>query len=133
MLFFQYIHLQNLTVGNLAYELVDGEYAPLSVCQEFYRKSNVFPGNATFDIDPRTEKGTGAKTAQFTSPIRVYSGGFNPKCLAVVTEADWKIILIPDLWKEEVCFTEKRTCDHPVLSLQTAFPSIPCSRCTAHL
>lgn len=45
-------------MGNLAYELVDREYASLFVCQEFYRKSNVFPGNATFDIDPRTDKGT---------------------------------------------------------------------------
>lgn len=55
---FQYKNLQNLTVGNLAYELVDGEYAPLSVCQELYRKSCVFPGNDTFDINPRTDKGT---------------------------------------------------------------------------
>ncbi|TWW73757.1 mucolipin-3 isoform X1 [Takifugu flavidus] len=52
----KYINLQNLTVGNLAYELVDGDYAPLSVCQELYRKSCVFPGNDTFDIDPRTDK-----------------------------------------------------------------------------
>lgn len=56
--FFQYINLQNLTVGNLAYERVDGEYTPLSVCQEFYRNSNIDPGNDTFDIDPHIDKGT---------------------------------------------------------------------------
>ncbi|CAG07109.1 unnamed protein product, partial [Tetraodon nigroviridis] len=53
----QYINLQNLTVGNVAYELVDGEYTPLSVCQKFYRKSNVFPENGTFDIDPCVDEG----------------------------------------------------------------------------
>ncbi|XP_054624869.1 mucolipin-3 isoform X2 [Dunckerocampus dactyliophorus] len=48
----RYIQLQNLTVGNLAYERTDGEYTPLIVCQEFYRNSNIDPGNETFDIDP---------------------------------------------------------------------------------
>lgn len=56
--FFQYINLQNLTVGNLAYERVDGKYTPLSVCQEFYRNSTINPGNETFDIDPHIDKGT---------------------------------------------------------------------------
>lgn len=53
----QYIGLQNLTVGNLAYEMVDGKYTPLSVCQEFYRNSSIDPGNETFDIDPHVYKG----------------------------------------------------------------------------
>lgn len=53
---FQYIGLQNLTVGNLAYEVTNGEYTPLSVCQEFYRNS-VDPGSETFNIDPHIEKG----------------------------------------------------------------------------
>nr|XP_046263407.1 mucolipin-3 [Scatophagus argus] len=52
----KYIHLQNLTVGNLAYEMVDGKYTPLSVCQEFYRNSSIDPGNETFDIDPHIDK-----------------------------------------------------------------------------
>lgn len=56
--FLQYINLQNLTVGNLAYESVEGEYTPLSVCQEFYRNSSIDPGNETFDIDPQIDKGT---------------------------------------------------------------------------
>lgn len=54
---FQYINLQNLTVGNLAYEMVDGKYTPMSVCQEFYRNSSIDPGNETYDIDPHVDKG----------------------------------------------------------------------------
>uniref|UniRef100_A0A3Q3WS37 Uncharacterized protein n=1 Tax=Mola mola TaxID=94237 RepID=A0A3Q3WS37_MOLML len=52
----KYINLQNLTVGNLAYEMVDGKYTPLNVCQEFYKNSSIDPGNETFDIDPHTVK-----------------------------------------------------------------------------
>ncbi|KAM9844832.1 mucolipin-3-like [Aulostomus maculatus] len=52
----RYVKLQNLTVGNLAYERVGGEYTPLSVCQEFYRNSSIDPGNETFDIDPHIDK-----------------------------------------------------------------------------
>ncbi|XP_061549983.1 mucolipin-3 isoform X2 [Phycodurus eques] len=51
----RYINLQNLTVGNLAYERTDGEYTPLMVCQEFYRNSNIDPGNETFYIDPHID------------------------------------------------------------------------------
>ncbi|XP_078790376.1 mucolipin-3 isoform X2 [Oryzias latipes] len=52
----RYSHLQNLTVGNLAYERVGGTFTPLTVCKVLYRKSNVDPGNDTFDIDPHVEK-----------------------------------------------------------------------------
>ncbi|XP_071777844.2 mucolipin-3-like [Centroberyx gerrardi] len=52
----RYINLQNLTVGNHAYERTDGAYTPLSVCQEFYRNGSIDPGNETFDIDPHIEK-----------------------------------------------------------------------------
>uniref|UniRef100_A0A3P8UH12 Mucolipin TRP cation channel 3 n=1 Tax=Amphiprion percula TaxID=161767 RepID=A0A3P8UH12_AMPPE len=52
----RYTSLQNLSVGNLAYESVDGKYSPLSVCQVFYRNSSIDPGNDTFDIDPHIEK-----------------------------------------------------------------------------
>ncbi|XP_029310109.1 LOW QUALITY PROTEIN: mucolipin-3 [Cottoperca gobio] len=52
----RYINLQKLTVGNLAYESVDGKNTPLSVCQEFYRNSSIDPGNETFDIDPHIVK-----------------------------------------------------------------------------
>ncbi|KAK2822562.1 hypothetical protein Q5P01_022627 [Channa striata] len=52
----RYIHLQTLTIGNLAYERVDGEFTPLSVCQEFYRNSSIDLENETFSIDPHVEK-----------------------------------------------------------------------------
>uniref|UniRef100_A0A3Q3KKA7 Uncharacterized protein n=1 Tax=Monopterus albus TaxID=43700 RepID=A0A3Q3KKA7_MONAL len=52
----RYINLQNLTVGNLAFERVNGERIPLLVCQEFYRNSSIYPGNETFGIDPHIEK-----------------------------------------------------------------------------
>ncbi|XP_029931230.1 mucolipin-3-like [Myripristis murdjan] len=52
----RYITLQNLTVGNHAYERAGGVYTPLSVCQEFYRNGSISPGNETFDIDPHIEK-----------------------------------------------------------------------------
>uniref|UniRef100_A0A4W6BRL7 Mucolipin TRP cation channel 3 n=1 Tax=Lates calcarifer TaxID=8187 RepID=A0A4W6BRL7_LATCA len=53
-----YINLQNMTVGNLAYERTDGEFTPLSVCQEFYKNCSIDPENETFDIDPHVDKGT---------------------------------------------------------------------------
>ncbi|XP_040910356.1 mucolipin-3 [Toxotes jaculatrix] len=52
----RYINIQNLTVGNLVYEKVDGNYTPLSICQEFYRNSSIDPGNETFHIDPHIDK-----------------------------------------------------------------------------
>ncbi|XP_029110645.1 mucolipin-3-like [Scleropages formosus] len=51
----QYVHLPNLTVGNHAYVKHEGIYGPLSLCQEFYRKGNILPGNETFDIDTQIE------------------------------------------------------------------------------
>ncbi|XP_057713962.1 mucolipin-3 [Corythoichthys intestinalis] len=51
----RYINLQNLTVGNLAYERTDSEYTPLMVCQVLYRNSNIDPGNETFYIDPHID------------------------------------------------------------------------------
>uniref|UniRef100_A0A665WD08 Mucolipin 3a n=1 Tax=Echeneis naucrates TaxID=173247 RepID=A0A665WD08_ECHNA len=65
-----YINLQNLTVANLAYERVDGEYTPLSVCREFYRNSSIDPGTDTFDIDPHIDKGTKAQKSCF--PLLIY-------------------------------------------------------------
>ncbi|XP_061587133.1 mucolipin-3-like [Cololabis saira] len=52
----RYTNLQNLTIGNLAYERVDSQYTPLSICQVLYRNSSIDPGNDTFDIDPHIEK-----------------------------------------------------------------------------
>lgn len=52
----RYMNLQNLTVSNLAYEEVAGEYTPLSICRLYYRRSNIDPDNDTFDIDPRIDE-----------------------------------------------------------------------------
>ncbi|XP_035994232.1 mucolipin-3 [Fundulus heteroclitus] len=52
----RYADLQNLTLGNLAYERVGGEYTPLSVCRLFYRNSTIDPGRDTFYIDPRIDE-----------------------------------------------------------------------------
>ncbi|KAG7487757.1 hypothetical protein MATL_G00026790 [Megalops atlanticus] len=51
----QYANLHNITVGNHAYERNDGMYAPLSLCQHFYRNGSIWPGNETFDIDAHVE------------------------------------------------------------------------------
>ncbi|XP_055007548.1 mucolipin-3 isoform X2 [Boleophthalmus pectinirostris] len=52
----RYLHLQNLTMGNLAYAVVDGRTTPLSLCKVFYRNSSVDPSNETFNIDPHIER-----------------------------------------------------------------------------
>lgn len=52
----RYTNLQNLTLGNLAYEKVDGKYTPLSICRLFYRNSTIDPGRDTFYIDPHIDK-----------------------------------------------------------------------------
>ncbi|XP_061776991.1 mucolipin-3-like isoform X2 [Nerophis ophidion] len=46
----RYTRLQDLTIGNLAYERTEGKYTPLIVCQEFYRNSNLDLQNPTFYI-----------------------------------------------------------------------------------
>lgn len=74
--FLQFINLQKLAVGNLAYARVDGKYGPLSVCQELYRNGTVDPGNDTFDIDPLIDEGT---TQKHTIATRIR------KCVAIVT------------------------------------------------
>uniref|UniRef100_A0A3P8ZAC5 Polycystin cation channel PKD1/PKD2 domain-containing protein n=1 Tax=Esox lucius TaxID=8010 RepID=A0A3P8ZAC5_ESOLU len=51
-----YIIRRNLTVGNHGYETMQGGYIPLILCQEFYRNSNISPGNDTFNIDPHVDK-----------------------------------------------------------------------------
>ncbi|XP_037537722.1 mucolipin-3-like [Nematolebias whitei] len=52
----RYTSLQNLTLGNLAYERVGGEYTPLSICQVLYENVTLDPARDTFDIDPHTDK-----------------------------------------------------------------------------
>ncbi|XP_025972222.2 mucolipin-3 isoform X2 [Dromaius novaehollandiae] len=48
----QYLQLPNISVGNHAYEKRGAEETALTVCQQFYRRGTVCPGNDTFDIDP---------------------------------------------------------------------------------
>ncbi|KAF7662164.1 hypothetical protein LDENG_00244870 [Lucifuga dentata] len=47
----QYGHLNNITVGNHEYEKTGVFYAPLSLCQEYYKNGTIYPGNETLDID----------------------------------------------------------------------------------
>ncbi|XP_066548065.1 mucolipin-3 isoform X2 [Amia ocellicauda] len=52
---YQYLNLQNLTVGNHAYDKTGDNYTPLSLCQDFYKNGSIYPGNETFEIDPQIE------------------------------------------------------------------------------
>uniref|UniRef100_A0A8C6P8P0 Mucolipin TRP cation channel 3 n=1 Tax=Nothobranchius furzeri TaxID=105023 RepID=A0A8C6P8P0_NOTFU len=52
----RYMNLQNLTLGNLAYEMDEDDYTPLSICQRFYKNVTIDPGRDTFDIDPQIDK-----------------------------------------------------------------------------
>ncbi|XP_041133286.1 mucolipin-3 isoform X1 [Polyodon spathula] len=51
----QFLKLPNVSVGNHAYEWNGTEYTALALCQEFYKKSTISPGNESFDIDPKVE------------------------------------------------------------------------------
>ncbi|XP_031430158.1 mucolipin-3 isoform X2 [Clupea harengus] len=47
----QFADLQNISVGNHAYEKTGLAYTPLVLCQQSYRNGSILPGNETFDID----------------------------------------------------------------------------------
>ncbi|KAJ7332543.1 hypothetical protein JRQ81_014723 [Phrynocephalus forsythii] len=51
----QYLQLRALSVGNHAYEKRGAEEIPMAICQYFYRRGTICPGNDTFDIDPEIE------------------------------------------------------------------------------
>ncbi|KAI1236709.1 hypothetical protein IHE44_0014962 [Lamprotornis superbus] len=53
----QYLQLPNISVGNHAYEKKGAEEMPLAVCQQFYKRGIICPGNDTFDIDPEIVTG----------------------------------------------------------------------------
>ncbi|KAF4793095.1 hypothetical protein TURU_114851 [Turdus rufiventris] len=53
----QYLQLPNISVGNHAYEKKGTEETPLAVCQQFYKRGIICPGNDTFDIDPEIVTG----------------------------------------------------------------------------
>ncbi|KAM4722967.1 mucolipin-3 [Rhinophrynus dorsalis] len=51
----QYLELKNVSVGNHAYERQGSEQTGMTVCQHFYKQGSIFPGNESFDIDPKIE------------------------------------------------------------------------------
>ncbi|KAM9002129.1 mucolipin-3 isoform 1-T1 [Sarcophilus harrisii] len=51
----QYVQLQNISVGNHAYENRGAKQSTMAICQQFYRRGSIYPGNDTFDIDPEIE------------------------------------------------------------------------------
>jgi len=53
----QYLQLPNISVGNHAYEKRGAEETALAVCQQFYKRGTICPGNDTFDIDPEIVTG----------------------------------------------------------------------------
>uniref|UniRef100_A0A8D2KUW1 Mucolipin 3 n=1 Tax=Varanus komodoensis TaxID=61221 RepID=A0A8D2KUW1_VARKO len=52
----QYLQLHTVSIGNHAYEKRGAEETPMAICQYFYKRGNICPGNDTFDIDPEIEK-----------------------------------------------------------------------------
>ncbi|XP_015225364.1 PREDICTED: mucolipin-3-like [Cyprinodon variegatus] len=52
----RYSNLENISLGNLAYEQVDGKYTPLSICRLFYRNVTIDSGRDTFYIDPHIDE-----------------------------------------------------------------------------
>ncbi|XP_062872007.1 mucolipin-3 [Trichomycterus rosablanca] len=52
----QFLSLQNITVGNHAYEKEGRLYTPLLICQQFYHNGSISPGNETFEIDTQVEE-----------------------------------------------------------------------------
>ncbi|XP_021111098.1 mucolipin-3 isoform X2 [Heterocephalus glaber] len=51
----QYLQLRNVSVGNHAYKNKGTKHSAMAICQHFYKRGNIFPGNDTFDIDPEIE------------------------------------------------------------------------------
>ncbi|KAL1772314.1 mucolipin-3 isoform X1 [Sigmodon hispidus] len=51
----QYLQLRNISVGNHAYENKGTKQSAMAVCQHFYKRGTICPGNDTFDIDPEIE------------------------------------------------------------------------------
>ncbi|XP_041511054.1 mucolipin-3 isoform X2 [Microtus oregoni] len=51
----QYLQLRNISVGNHAYENKGTKESAMAICQHFYKRGTICPGNDTFDIDPEIE------------------------------------------------------------------------------
>ncbi|XP_067845914.1 mucolipin-3-like isoform X2 [Heptranchias perlo] len=54
-IFGQYVQLHQISVGNHAYERRGTDLTPLTVCQYFYKRGSISPGNESFNIDPKIE------------------------------------------------------------------------------
>ncbi|XP_069792475.1 mucolipin-3-like [Narcine bancroftii] len=54
-IFKQYVQLHKISVGNHAYERKGGHLVPLTMCQYFYKRGSISPGNESFNIDPVVE------------------------------------------------------------------------------
>ncbi|RXN36819.1 mucolipin-3 isoform X2 [Labeo rohita] len=52
----QFLMLPSITVGNHEYEKKGDVYAPLTICQQFYRNGSISPANETFDIDAQVKE-----------------------------------------------------------------------------
>lgn len=53
----KYLQLRNISVGNHAYENKGTKQSAMAICQHFYKRGTICPGNDTFDIDPEIETG----------------------------------------------------------------------------
>ncbi|XP_028918866.1 mucolipin-3 isoform X2 [Ornithorhynchus anatinus] len=51
----QFLRLHSMSVGNHAYEKKGAKESIMAICQHFYRRGSIWPGNDTFDIDPEIE------------------------------------------------------------------------------
>ncbi|XP_038270652.1 mucolipin-3 isoform X1 [Dermochelys coriacea] len=51
----QYLQLRHISVGNHAYERRGADQTAMAICQQFYKRGSICPGNDTFDIDPNIE------------------------------------------------------------------------------
>ncbi|XP_067892439.1 mucolipin-3 isoform X3 [Heterodontus francisci] len=54
-IFSQYVQLRKISVGNHAYEKTGTDLTPLTMCQYFYKRGSISPGNESFNIDPKIE------------------------------------------------------------------------------
>ncbi|OBS80287.1 hypothetical protein A6R68_21508, partial [Neotoma lepida] len=52
---YAYLQLRNISVGNHAYENKGTQQSAMAICQHFYKRGIICPGNDTFDIDPEIE------------------------------------------------------------------------------
>ncbi|CAH6777167.1 mucolipin-3 [Phodopus roborovskii] len=51
----QYLQLRNISIGNHAYENKGAKQSAMAICQHFYKRGTICPGNDTFDIDPEID------------------------------------------------------------------------------